>query len=83
MFPNPRGGLSLIRVLSGINKSLNIVKEVIPIYESISPVFGNIKKSASLLKDFNLPKKNTVNLGKKSTTIKSSTNNINSPSFFQ
>ena len=45
MFSNVIGtGLTLTKVISGLSKTVNIVKEVIPIYENVKPMLGNTKK---------------------------------------
>lgn len=89
MYPNLRSGITIAKVLSSVNKSLNIVKEVIPIYQSISPMIGNARRAFSLLKEFNglnLGNKRNISLpnnapSKKTTNTVSS--NSNYPSFFQ
>ena len=85
MFSNViSSGITLAKVLSGLSKSINIAKEVIPLYESVKPMIRGAK---------NLPKiLNTLNKGSKenetnkkfstiNTTIESSL--INNPTFFK
>lgn len=85
MFSNViSSGITLAKVLSGLSKSINIAKEVIPLYESVKPMIRGAK---------NLPKiLNTLNKGSKEnetnkeystikTTIESSL--INNPTFFK
>lgn len=40
MFPN--SPLSFFKILDGVSKSLNIVKNVIPIYEKVNPLVKNV-----------------------------------------
>ena len=58
MFSNViSSGITLAKVLSGLSKSINIAKEVIPLYESVKPMIRGAK---------NLPKiLNTLNKGSK------------------
>lgn len=92
MFPRPTSGLSIIKILTGINKSLSIAKEILPIYESVKPAIQNSGKIVSSLKSGNLFKinntKNNISTKnesqRKNTTNSSISNyNVNSPSFFQ
>ena len=44
MFSNViSSGITLAKVLSGLSKSINIAKEVIPLYESVKPMIGSDK----------------------------------------
>lgn len=89
MFPGQGSGLSLTRVLSGISKTLNIAREIIPIYEQTKPMIQNAKKTFLLLKEvkpssnksINTSKTNQNNYNKKTTTVSNSS--INNPSFFK
>ena len=55
-----------LRILSGLSKTLNIAKNVIPIYKDTKPVVNNLK---SFYKTIKSPTKNANN------TINSKTNN--------
>lgn len=89
MYPNISSGITIAKVLSGVNKSLNIAREIIPIYQTISPMIGNARKAFSLLKEMNIPSiskstpSNNLNSNKKTTNVISSNSSVNHPSFFQ
>lgn len=90
MYPNLRSGITIAKVLSSVNKSLNIAKEIIPIYQSISPMIGNARRAFSLLKEFkgfNLGTPQNSSLTSNDTPLKKTTNSVSSnssyPSFFQ
>ena len=52
MFSNViSSGITLAKVLSGLSKSINIAKEVIPLYESVKPM---IRGAKNLLKILNI-----------------------------
>ena len=87
MFSNIVGtGLTLAKVISGLSKTVNIVKEVIPIYENVKPMLGNTKK---ILKYFqngnNLVLKNSNNILNRQIkkTTSTASNLINNPTFFK
>jgi len=85
MFPSSQNGLSLVKVLSGISKSLNIAKEIIPIYEQAKPLMQNVSKIFNTTKNTKSKVQNAnykeVSTNKKTTTQSNSL--INNPSFFK
>lgn len=81
--------LSLLKIVGGISKTLNIANQMIPIYKQVKPL---ISKSSQLLSNINLsPKSNDTT--KKDTTLNNKTetnisettiqNITNLPTFFQ
>jgi hypothetical protein len=68
--------LSLIKILSGLNKTINITKQVLPIYKQVKPM---LSKSGALLSKLNQPINNKISNNQ--TTIPA--NNTNNPIFFQ
>ena len=52
MFPNSNP-LSFTKIISGISKSLNIVNQIIPLYENAKPMINNARKAFSILKEIN------------------------------
>lgn len=66
--------LSILKIIDGLSKTINITKKVIPIYNEIKPY---INKSTKILSNINIEPKlqNTSN-----NIIKKETNN---PIFFQ
>lgn len=86
MFPGSSSGLSLVKIISGISKSLNIAREVIPIYQQAKPMITNAKKAFGVLKDFNLKSNNNAVSNNKTTSETRDSlviNNINNPTFFK
>ncbi len=79
-------GITLAKVLSGLSKTINIAKEVIPLYESVKPMIGSAKNLPKILNALNRGSKvketpKEVNSSIIKTTIKSSL--INNPTFFK
>lgn len=85
MFSNViSSGITLAKVLSGLSKSINIVKEVIPLYESVKPMIRGAKNLPKILNTLNKSsKENETN--KKYSTIKTTIESslINNPTFFK
>ena len=78
MFPKSFSSLSLSKIISGASKSINIIKEVMPIYQKVLPVASNVKNI--LIKNLN---KNDTKLSSKEKTITKNSNSYNSPTFFK
>lgn len=86
----PAKSLSLVKVLGGISKTLNVANQLIPIYNQAKPLISNARNILGVLKDFNQPKENSTNNNKviettdyeikKEESINSS--NFNNPTFF-
>ena len=85
MFSNViSSGITLAKVLSGLSKSINIAKEVIPLYESVKPMIRGAKNLPKILNTLNKGSKENETNEKYSTiktTIESSL--INNPTFFK
>ena len=85
MFSNViSSGITLAKVLSGLSKSINIAKEVIPLYESVKPMIRGAKNLPKILNTLNKgSKENETN--KKNSTIKTTIESslINNPTFFK
>ena len=78
--------ITLAKVLSGLSKSINIAKEVIPLYESVKPMIRGAKNLPKILNTLNKGSKENestkvVNSSTIKTTIESSL--INNPTFFK
>ena len=95
MFPESPNGFSFLKIISGLSKSLNVAKQIIPIYEGAKPMVQNAQKAFSLLKNVNInslvSKMNNVNNSKqikkidtsaKKTTLQKSSHTAN-PVFFK
>lgn len=79
-------GITLAKVLSGLSKTINIAKEVIPLYESVKPMIGSAKNLPKILNSLNRGSNASestkeVNSSTIKTTIESSL--INNPTFFK
>ena len=87
MFSNViSSGITLAKVLSGLSKTINIAKEVIPLYESVKPMIGSAKNLPKILNSLKRGSKvsestKEVNSSTIKTTIESSL--INNPTFFK
>ena len=87
MFSNViSSGITLAKVLSGLSKTINIAKEVIPLYESVKPMIRGAKNLPKILNTLNKGSKENestkvVNSSTIKTTIESSL--INNPTFFK
>lgn len=80
-------GLSLVKVLGGINKTLSIANQVIPIYQQAKPMIQNAKNAFKVLKEFSAPvtTNQSIATNSKSESPKSSTidqKKTNSPSSY-
>lgn len=85
MFSNViSSGITLAKVLSGLSKTINIAKEVIPLYENVKPMIRGAKNLPKILNTLNKSsKENETN--KKYSTIKTTIESslINNPTFFK
>lgn len=71
-------GLSLTKVISGINKTLNVANQLIPLYKKVKPMISKSESIISSISNFTFPKKNNT-----SKSIKTSNTSDNGPVFFQ
>ena len=80
------GNLSFGSILSGTQKTLNIVNQTIPLVKQAGPVFKNAKTMFKVMNEFKKiePSTTEVNEVKNNTNIINETNyeNINTPTFF-
>lgn len=85
MFPQSTNPLTLTKIISGLSKSVNIVNQVIPLYEQSKPMINSVKKIFSYLNKGNDNANKTVEnqIPKtekpKKVAVKS---NLNNPTFF-
>lgn len=65
-------GLSLTKVLTGLNKTLSIANQVIPIYQQAKPMIQNARGALKILKEFgsNNPTSKTTSKPITTKTIK-------------
>lgn len=93
MFPgkNLSSLLNLPRIINSLNNTLNVAKQIIPIYKEAKPMVGNIRKAFTTVKNYanNTSKiiehahENVKPLKEKINTIKSANSKTNNPTFFQ
>ena len=51
MFPSPvRSGLTLSKVIGGVSKTLNIAKQIIPLYMQAKPMISNARNAFKIAK---------------------------------
>lgn len=75
-------GINFSSILSGTQKTLNIVNQAIPVVKQVTPMFKNAKTMFKVMNEFKKVDKPIVN----NTIISSSkevSNVLNSPTFFQ
>ena len=89
MFPNiARSGLTLPKVLTGVQKTLNIANQIIPLYVQVKPIIKNAQSAFSVVKELLAPtpaKTENISLPEPSnphTTIKKQDVSLNNPVFF-
>jgi len=85
-------GLSFAKVLTGLNRTLTIANQVIPLYQQAKPMIHNARNAFRILKEFSAPDKQEVktNPSKNTEVIKSqpqkkmieTTTSNNQPVFF-
>lgn len=83
MFPGSSSGLSLVKIISGLSKSLNIAREVIPIYQQAKPMISNARKAFEVLKGFNTKVSSNQNKTISENRDSYVVSNPNNPSFFK
>lgn len=93
MFPERTlfSSLNITRLIGGLNRTLTVAKELIPIYREAKPLISNAKNAISTFKNITnkAPKivenahNNVKPLKEKIITIKSDNSNYNNPTFFQ
>lgn len=62
-------GLSFVKILTGINKTLSIANQVIPIYQQAKPMIQNAKSAFRVLKEFSAPTPSTKQVVSSSKSI--------------
>lgn len=86
MYPSyiPKG-ISFIKILGGISKTLNVAGQLIPLYNQAKPVISNAKNILGVLKNFNDSKVDTKDTPKNvviNSEKKENSSNANNPTFF-
>lgn len=83
MFGNTiQSGLTIPKILGGINKSLNIANQLMPLVKEAKPVIQNMKKAWLVLQEFK-PQKESENKDQKKTVNQIKLSSLNKPVFFQ
>ena len=86
---NLLSGLSLTKVLGGINKGLNFASQAIPLYKQIKPILSNSKSLINMLDIINTPDNSNNNnnnnneINNVKTNENKKTSNDTLPVFFQ
>ena len=73
---------SLLKIVGGLSKTLNVANQLIPLYKQIKPVLSNSGKILSNLQNINLNNK-VKNATVISETSTPATSSSNQPIFFQ
>ena len=77
--------LDIAKIVGGLSKTLNAVKQAIPIYQQFKPILSNVKDLSKIVNIINSPeqkKEDTTIKEAKIEEIKKVSNN-NLPTFFQ
>lgn len=48
-------GLSFIKIISGLSRTLQIANQIIPLYQKAKPALSNAKEVLNILKEMNKP----------------------------
>lgn len=72
---------SLLQLIGGLSKTLNIANQMIPIYKQVKPLISNSKNVLSNLQKSNINKVTNINKQSISNT-QNIVSNTNSPTFF-
>ena len=87
------GGLSLVRILGSISRTLGMVRQVAPIYQGIKPLitkapefFARLNNMRNVLQNstsaFRMPERKVINQYQ-NDNASFNQNNVNGPVFFQ
>lgn len=83
-------GFSMLSILNGVSRTLNIANQLIPLYKQVKPIINNSSKILSNIKGLNFNTNKSVNGGDENTKkiVQSNTNtkrvySYSSPTFFQ
>jgi len=85
-------GLSILKVVNGISKTLNIANQMIPLYKQVKPIIANSNKIVNGLKNLNINQSKSSNTNNRKNNYNTnnslneqSTNNYtpNTLTFFQ
>lgn len=73
-------GINFSSILSGTQKTLNIVNQAIPVVKQVTPMFKNAKTMFKVMNEF---KKVDKPIDTSVSSSKEVSNDLNSPTFFQ
>ncbi len=83
-------GVSMLSILNGISRTLNIANQLIPLYKQVKPIINNSSKILSNIKGLNFNTNRNVNGGDEnkkkigqSVTNSNRVYSYSSPTFFQ
>lgn len=71
-------GLSILKIVSGLSKTIGVARQLIPIYKQVKPMLSNSGKILNSISNFNLNKVNKTSI----TPVKEKVITSN-PTFFQ
>lgn len=78
-------GISLLKIITGLSKTLNIAKQLLPIYKQVKPLISTYTNSLKKLPLNNQTRNNTKQINTSTTehTQDITTSSSNKPTFFQ
>lgn len=78
-------GISLLKIITGLSKTLNIANQLLPIYKQVKPLISTYTNSLKKLPLNNQTRNNTKQINTSTTehTQDITTSSNNKPTFFQ
>lgn len=83
MVVNMYNNFSLLNIIGGLSKTLNIANQMIPLYKQVKPLIANSNKVLSNLQNLKVSKNNKENIKQTNTHSQQIINHTNMPTFFQ
>lgn len=80
----PTKSFSLIKILGGVSKTLNVANQLIPLYNQAKPMITNARNILGVLKTVNTTSSNNIETSDYKIKKEESSNssNFNNPTFF-
>lgn len=65
-------GLSFIKIIGGLSRTLQIANQIIPLYQKAKPAISNARSVLNILKEMNKPTTSTTKTNSEIKTIETS-----------
>lgn len=76
-------GLSLLKIITGLSKTLNIANQLLPLYSQIKPIIQKRNDIFSSIQTFNNKLANPISNNSINNNLSNKPINNNGPTFFQ